>query len=235
MTTRAVMSSLFIALVIAPCMAYAPKAHAADARLAKLPPALSKRPLPGLGRPLSGAEAIKAGKYLELLIKWQKSHRLLGSTNPQWLIDNVLLDSLCFLAAVPPEARKIIDVGSGAGVPGIPIAIVRPEVAFTLVEPRRRRVSFLATAIRELELRNTEVVESRVEALIGTHAGQFDVAVMRCTGDLDDLLPAVFPLLAAKGVVVASGRPDEAGPEGSVITVDLGGGAHRRLRRRVRP
>ena len=199
-----------------------------------LRPALSTRPLPGLERPLSASEAAKAGKYLELLIKWQRTHRLVGSTDPQWLIDNVLLDSLCFLAAVPPEARRIADIGSGAGLPGIPLAIVRSEVAFTLVEPRRRRVSFLTTVIRELELQNTQVIESRVEALPATHAGHFDVAVMRCTGDLDELLPAVFSLLVAEGVVVASGRPDEAGPQGSVIAVDLGGGAQRRLRRWVR-
>lgn len=201
----------------------------------ELPPALLTRPLPGLDRPLSTAEANNVAKYLRLLTKWQKTHRLVGSTDPKWLIDNVLIDSVCFLAALPASARQIADIGSGAGIPGIPLAIVRPQAEFTLVEPRRRRVSFLATAIRELGLGNAQVIESRVEALSSTHGDRFDAAVMRCTGNVEELLPAVFPLLVSEGVVLASGRPGETGPEGSVIIVDLGAGAERRLRRWKRP
>ena len=115
-----------------------------------LPEALFTTPLPGLGRPLTRPEGEAVYNYLELLIKWQKAHRLVGSTDVAWMIENIIIDSFAFLEHLPSEARMVADVGSGAGVPGVPIAIVRPDLDMSLVEVRRHRVSFLSTAIREL-------------------------------------------------------------------------------------
>ena len=92
-----------------------------------------------LGRRLSEAERDSFAKYLSLLLKWQKSHRLVGSDEPMWIVEHLFLDSLLFLKLLPASCRKLADVGSGAGLPGLPIKIVRRELDVLLVESRRRR------------------------------------------------------------------------------------------------
>src|SRR5207244_13588960 len=89
-------------------------------------------------------------KYLDLLLKWQKSQRLVGSTEPGWIVENLLLDSLLFLPVLPFPLRTLLDLGSGAGLPGIPLKIVLNEVHLVLVAARRQCVSFVASVIREL-------------------------------------------------------------------------------------
>ena len=161
--------------------------------MTRLPAALFRSPVPGLGRPLTEAEGSMASKYLNILIKWSKSQRLVGSVEPMWLIENVFLDSLCFLEALPSSARRLADVGSGAGIPGIPIAIVSPELEVDLIESRQRRVSFLSTAVRELALPRVRVVGARVEDLAESHAELFDAITMRCAGEVRAFIPRVLP------------------------------------------
>jgi 16S rRNA (guanine527-N7)-methyltransferase len=148
-------------------------------------------------------------KYLKLIEKWQRVQRLVGSTDPAWLVEHLFLDSLLFLRLLPPRARRVADLGSGAGVPGIPIAIVRPDIDLTLIEARQRRVSFLSAAVRELGLAHTRVVEGRAEWLAGQIGGTFDAVLIRCAGGLEEVLPSAVGLTAAGGVVVASGPPKE--------------------------
>ena len=170
---------------------------------------LPNRPLPGLSRSLTEREAESLDKYLNLLNKWQRSHRLVGSTSRAWLIENVVIDSLVFLDLIPGDTRCIVDIGSGAGIPGIPIAVVRPSIDVVMVEAMRRRVSFLSTVIRELSLANASVVASRVEDLGQKYERKFDVAVMRCAGPPAGLVPLVMRLVKTGGAVVASGSPKE--------------------------
>jgi 16S rRNA (guanine527-N7)-methyltransferase len=118
-----------------------------------------------------------------------------------------MADSLLFLKLIPEDARTLLDVGSGAGIPGIPIKIVRPEIAVTLLDSRLRRASFLRAVVRDLQLADTEVVDQRLESLTATHAGIFDVAVMRCAGAVDSLLPFVLPLIRTGGLLISSGPP----------------------------
>src|SRR5207237_2657918 len=133
-----------------------------------LPEALSTASLPGLDRSLTTPEGELIHKYLKILTKWQRSHRFVGSTNYEWMIENVIIDSIAFLTQVPPQARAIADVGSGAGIPGIPIAIVRPDIQVALIESRRRRISFLSTVTRELALSTVQVHAARTEDLVAT-------------------------------------------------------------------
>lgn len=161
-----------------------------------------------LGRPLAEPERAALQKYLDLLIKWQKSHRLVGSSDPDWIVQNLFLDSLLFLHVLPASVTSLLDLGSGAGVPGIPIKIVRPHLRLVLVESRRRRASFLATVVRELQLEGARVVAGRAEDFIEDLAGRFDAVVMRCAGDLENLLPIAARLVTPSGVVVASGPPE---------------------------
>ena len=193
--------------------------------------ALFSTPLPGIKRPLSNLEADQITKYLNLLTKWQKTHRLVGSVELGWLIENVVMDSLSFLEVLPPAAQHIADIGSGAGVPGISIAITRPNIGVTLVEPRRRRASFLATVIRELGLHHVHVAGVRVEALGASYTESFDAAVMRCAGSVESILPEVFRIVRKGGTVVAASAPGQS-PEraGGAVEVAAGPGRVRTLR-----
>ena len=171
---------------------------------------LERRSSDALGRLVVGAEAAMLYKYLILLIKWQKSQRLIGSDEPMWIVDNIIVDSLLFTRALPTNIAiaRLADVGSGAGVPGIPLAVVMPSAAVDLIEARQKRASFLAAAIRELPLRNCRLLNRRLEDVRGELTARFDAVVMRCAGDPASLVPDVTAILAPGGVVVASGPPE---------------------------
>jgi 16S rRNA (guanine527-N7)-methyltransferase len=181
-----------------------------------------------LGRSLSEDENVMLYKYLEILIKWQKTQRLVGSSDPGWIVDNVIVDSLLFARALPPGISTICDVGSGAGIPGIPLKVVMPTVDVTLVEARERRASFLASVIRELPLTRCRLINRRVEDASDELAGKFEAIVMRCAGSRADLVGSTSRLLAPGGVLVASGPP-VAGPltRGEWLDVDGPRGSRR--------
>jgi 16S rRNA (guanine527-N7)-methyltransferase len=160
-----------------------------------------------LGRPLTVDEVGKLVKYLELLVKWHKVQRLIGSSVPSSIIDDLLLDSLLFVRVLSPGVERLMDLGSGAGLPGIPLSIVLPSVQVTLVEAKQKRASFLSTAVRELSLRSTRVINSRAEDLPLEYERSFDAVVMRCAGPLDDMMPLAARFVAPGGSVVASGPP----------------------------
>jgi 16S rRNA (guanine527-N7)-methyltransferase len=141
------------------------------------------------------------------LIKWSSSQRLVSSDDPRWIAESLIADSLLFLKALPDDVRALLDVGSGAGFPGIPIKIVHPEISVTLLDSRQRRASFLRAVVRGLQLTETEVVDRRLESLSSTHSGVFDVAVMRCAGNVCRMLPLTLPLLRPGGLLVSSGPP----------------------------
>lgn len=124
-----------------------------------------------------------------------------------WIVEHLFLDSLLFLRLLPPSATTVLDLGSGAGLPGLPIKIVKIEMDVTLVESRRRRASFLSSAVRELGLDRTRVVTGRVQDVLVDLEGHFDAVVMRCAGDVDELMPLGARLLAPHGLVVAAGPP----------------------------
>jgi 16S rRNA (guanine527-N7)-methyltransferase len=132
---------------------------------------------------------------------------LIGSTEPDWIVEHLLLDSLLFLKVLPRETRSILDFGAGAGLPGIPIAIVRPDVEISLLEARQRRASFLRTAVRELEIARAHVLPMRAEDAEEKLAGRFDAVVARCAGRLDQVLPRAVRFARSGGLVVAAGPP----------------------------
>jgi 16S rRNA (guanine527-N7)-methyltransferase len=176
-----------------------------------------------LGRSLSAREQDLFWKYLTLLIKWQKSQRLVGSADPHWIVRNLFLDSLLFLRVLPSPLRTLLDLGSGAGLPGIPLKIVLDEVELVLVESRQKRVSFLSSAVRALGLRGARIVGRRVEDVAGELEGRFDAVVMRCAGNPGDVMPMASRLIVRPGgVVVAAGPPTPRPlPIGDWVTVHL--------------
>ena len=194
--------------------------------MSALPPSLFTTHLPGLGRPLTEAEGKLIHKYLNLLIKWQKTHRLVGSTNPDWMLENVVIGSLAFLTRVPEGTRTVADIGSGAGIPGVPIAVVRPDLRVTLIEARRRRVSFLATVVRELELTGVEIIEGRMEELVPLLGDRFDVAVVRCVAAPDSITSPALAVVRPGGALIVSAGPSNS-DRGDTTVVHLPGGSQR--------
>jgi 16S rRNA (guanine527-N7)-methyltransferase len=174
-----------------------------------------------LGRSLTDGERHLFDKYVSLLVKWNRVHRLTGSDAPEWIATHLLLDSLLFLKVLPSSGGAILDLGAGAGIPGIPLRIVRADLAVTLLESRQRRASFLAEAVRELGLRNCRVIAERAEAVVERFAGSFDVVVMRCAGTATRVVPLALKFVPVGGVVIVSGPPTAAAePTGEWVQVE---------------
>jgi 16S rRNA (guanine527-N7)-methyltransferase len=162
-----------------------------------------------LGRPLTPSEIESIWAYLDLLQSWNRVHRLVGSTDRQWMVDNLVLDSLLFLRVVPTSAVSLIDVGSGAGIPGVPLKIVRPALSVLLAESRRKRASFLSDVVRTVQLTEIAVYHGRAEALI--HQGRrFDAVVARCADGVERVLHLGSRLVGAGGLVAVAGPPEQA-------------------------
>jgi 16S rRNA (guanine527-N7)-methyltransferase len=163
-----------------------------------------------LGRRLSAGEAAGLERYISLLQTWQQVHRLVGSGDRQWIVDNIVLDSLLFSVFLPFSAGQVLDFGSGAGIPGIPLAITGRDLSFCLLEPRRRRASFLATAIRELALANARVLTLRSDEALRnepTLHTAFDAVVGRCAGTVREMCRLSQAFLKPGGRLVLSGGP----------------------------
>lgn len=147
----------------------------------------------GLGLP-EGAEA-KLLAYLALLDKWNRVYNLTAVRDPARMVSHHLLDSL---AVVPYfEGASVLDVGSGGGLPGIPLAIARPELQVTLIDSIAKKTAFLLQAKAELGLANLQVVTGRVEDF--RPASGFDVVTSRAFSDLKELVVLTRHLLAPGG------------------------------------
>jgi 16S rRNA (guanine527-N7)-methyltransferase len=117
-------------------------------------------------------------RYADLLARWNRRIDLTTLDDPEAIIDRHFLDSLAIVPHLPAAARTLVDVGSGAGFPGLPIALVRPDLAITLVEPRHKRAAFLRAALAETGCA-AAVQGARAEDLAGHST--WDVAVSRAT------------------------------------------------------
>ena len=170
--------------------------------------ALAKGAEPILGRSLTPQERDDFSRYLALLVKWQRAHRLVGSSDPMWIVEHLFLDSLLFIKLLPSSVGALADLGSGAGVPGLPIKIVRREIDMVLIESRRRRAMFLTSAVRELKLEGVRVLEGRGESLVDQLRGRFDAVVMRCAGEVETMIRVAAEMVSELGIVVASGPPE---------------------------
>lgn len=135
--------------------------------------------------------------YVELLTRWNATYNLTAIRDPAEMVTRHLLDSL----AVAPHVsgRTLADLGSGAGLPGIPLAIVAPERDVLLVDSNGKKARFLREAVRRLDLARVRVAESRVENVPGT----FDAIVARAFASLAEMLRAGGHLLAPNGTWLA--------------------------------
>ena len=148
-----------------------------------------------LGLTLPEGAEIKLLAYLALLDKWNRVYNLTAVREAERMVSHHLLDSL---AAVPYfQGKTVLDVGSGGGLPGIPLAIARPELRVTLIDSIAKKTAFLLQAKAELGLNNLNVVTSRVEAY--RPEGLFDVITSRAFSDLKEFVTLTRHLLKPAG------------------------------------
>ncbi len=135
--------------------------------------------------------------YVDLLTRWNATYNLSAVRDPLEMVTRHLLDSLAIVPHV--SGASLADLGSGAGLPGIPLAIVAPQRTVSVVDSNGKKTRFLRAAVRELKLDNVRVVESRVEAV----DGRFDCITARAFASLTEMLAWGGPLLAPDGVWLA--------------------------------
>jgi 16S rRNA (guanine527-N7)-methyltransferase len=153
----------------------------------------------GLGLALPATALEQLENYLALLVKWNRVYNLTAIRDEAKLVSHHVLDSLAVVGHLP--AGSVADVGSGAGLPGIPIAISCPGRAVTLVDSNHKKGAFLKQAAAELALRDVRVITERVEAF--RPAELFRIVISRAFSDLADFVKFAGHLCAADGVMLA--------------------------------
>lgn len=143
--------------------------------------------------------------FYEALIDWNQQVNLTRIEKRDEVITKHFLDSLSCLQAMPQLPPLVIDVGTGAGFPGIPLKIVQPHIALTLVEATGKKVSFLRHMVQVLQLEQVTIVHERAETVgqSAAYRGQFDLALARAVAPLSVLLEYLLPLLKPGGMLMA--------------------------------
>lgn len=154
-----------------------------------------------LGLKLTAEQQQSLLSYLNLLQKWNKAYNLTAVRDPAAMVTYHLLDSLTLVAHFKDKPLSVIDVGTGAGLPGIPLAIMFPQSRFALLDSNGKKTRFLQQAKIELGLDNVEVINSRVE-LFRPEDG-FDIVVSRAFTSLQSFLEITRHLCASQGVFYA--------------------------------
>lgn len=136
--------------------------------------------------------------YVHLLHKWNKAYNLTSVRDPKEMVVKHILDSL--VVSQHLEGKRFIDVGTGPGLPGIPLAIVNPEAEFVLLDSLGKRIRFIRQVIHELGITNVTAVQSRVEEY---QAEPFDAVISRAFASLSDMVTWCHHLPAPNGVFFA--------------------------------
>lgn len=149
--------------------------------------------------PLTEAQADKLLDYLDLLQKWNKAYNLTAVRERPAMLTQHLLDSLSIVPHLPPG--DLLDVGSGGGLPGIPLAILQPERSITLIDTVGKKVAFLKQAAMTLGLKNLTAVSDRIESWQppATHTNGFALITARAYATLATLVGQTRRLLAENG------------------------------------
>ncbi len=176
------------------------------------PEDLSAR-LAAIGVSLDDAAVARLADYLGRLLAMNERVNLTAITDPAEAWARHALDALTLVPLVAdlPAGASVVDVGSGGGVPGIPLAIARPDLRVTLVESTQKKAAFLAAVSSALGLANVAVLAERAEHLLRTQRGRFDVATARAVGRLAELAPITVPFVRPGGraLLIKGQRADE--------------------------
>lgn len=144
--------------------------------------------------------------YLEQLERFSRAYNITGFKDLRSLAERGIIDSLLYLEFIPEGSRSVLDVGSGAGLPGLVIKMARPELEVNLVEPSRKKSSFLEFVSKKLNLKNTYILQTTVEALAKSHR-HYDVITTRALFKAEELLKKVSPLLRTSSRLILSKGP----------------------------
>ena len=179
---------------------------------------------------LTAAQTAQFAVYNEMLIDWNTRMNLTALTAPADVAVKHIIDSLtAYDAALFDGAATLIDVGTGAGLPGIPLAVYAPHIRVTLMDALQKRVRFLMEVTRAMELTNTCCVHARAEEAARTaeHRAAYDIAVSRAVARMPVLLEYALPFVRVGGTFLAlKGRAYAAeAAEGAGAARRLGGGA----------
>lgn len=157
-----------------------------------------------LGVSVSDDQARMMGRHAQEMLQWNQVTNLTAIVDPFEVAIKHYVDAVVAASWIGPGAR-VMDAGSGGGFPGIPLAIVRSDLAVTLVDSVRKKVSFLNHVIRTLGLTGITAVHGRLEGLGGAapYARQFDVVVCRAFASLPDFIALALPFLACGGGLLA--------------------------------
>ena len=145
--------------------------------------------------------------YLAELKKWNRAYNLTALKKDEDIIIKHFLDSLLYIKAFPEGELKLIDAGTGAGFPGIPIKIVRPEIDITLIESSRKKTAFLRHIARSLGLADLKVLEQRIEHLGEEHERAYDLIVSRATFGISEFLKIACPYVREGGRLILNKGP----------------------------
>lgn len=137
--------------------------------------------------------------FIKLIEKWNKAYNLTAIRNREDMVRLHLLDSLAIVPFI--EGKRVIDIGTGAGLPGIPLAIYLPEIKFTLLDSNAKKTRFVQQVILELKLKNVSVWHNRVEQYHPEKS--FDTVITRAFAGLSDIVELTAHLLNKDGVLLA--------------------------------
>jgi 16S rRNA (guanine527-N7)-methyltransferase len=144
--------------------------------------------------------------YLDLLVKWNRKINLTSEKTPSEILYRHIFDSLQY-ARVISLSDQVMDIGSGAGFPGVPLKIVYPHLNLTLVESQRKRCSFLEAVVSNLNLQDTRVINERAEKV--TPVPIVDVVILRAVSDIKSCLDLAVRFLDKGSKVVLKKGPEE--------------------------
>ncbi|MDQ5950113.1 MAG: rRNA (guanine527-N7)-methyltransferase [Patescibacteria group bacterium] len=163
--------------------------------------------------------------YTKELLIWNENINLTAIRTEEEILLKHFADSLTLLPFIPETTKKLVDIGSGAGFPGIPLAIMRSDIEVTLVESVGKKCKFLEHIKETLSLSNLEIVNARAEE-VGMHTdykGTYDVATARAVTRLLDLTKYALPLLKKDGILLAQKGTKEDPRENENEIRQLGG------------
>jgi len=154
---------------------------------------------------LSPAQLDQFSRYADLLIEWNLRFNLTSIVDPRDIVIKHFLDSLSAARSIPPGPIKLIDVGAGAGLPGLAIKLVRPDIALTLLEATRKKCDFLKAVVDDLQLTDVKIVNGRAEEAgrAAEHREQYDIAIARGVAAMPTLLEYLLPFVQVGGLTIA--------------------------------
>ena len=157
-----------------------------------------QRGIDQLGLNSENNEVLLLLDFILLIEKWNKTYNLTSVRNKEGMAGLHVLDSLAIIPHL--HGRRIADIGTGAGLPGIPLAIFLPDKEFTLVDSNSKKTRFVQQAVLELKLKNVKVVHQRVENLTGD---LFSSVIMRAFSSIQDIMSLSRHLIAPQGILLA--------------------------------